>query len=447
MTRPPPHSLDAERAVIAALLLRPEGLERAEALLRPGDFYHPQHEAIYGAALELHRAGQPVDVLTLHDRLASAKGATLEVLTGFTTPTVENIEYHAGIVREKATLRRLIRACHEMEARAFAHEEVEHAEGLVTEARAAIDGCYREQIQASDHRGLMMELLDDCEYRWKHPEEAKPLGVPTGYDPLDGSLAFEGLPKGHVTIIAAETGKGKSALAQGICRGACRAGFNVLDVTLEDRARARQARHVSAITAEIGKGIQNMQLQRRMVKADEWQMLMRAAALAHKWKGTIHYLEQRLPVDELLARAGRLVRQHEISLVVIDYLQLLSSGQNFRTRQEHVDYVFDRIEHFATAHQETATILVSQMARHEGRPKLSKLYHSARLEQGAHTVMLLWAPALKTRLPYVAIDIAKQKDGPTGIRVLGWEARTVRFYNPTDEIDVQHYLDAIERAT
>lgn len=436
MNRPLPHDVEAERAIVGAILLDERALDEIFALVRPDDCYHPQNTKILANAFALRAAGEPVDAVTLMGGLDEAGAVWLADTPSICTAT--NVAHYACRVRDLATIRELIRVCIDVARDAGTAEH--GADELIGSALAKIQGCYRSTANTLNLAQLTAQYVADCEYRFKHPDEVKPLGVPTGFRHLDEMLVFSGLARGHVTTVAAQTSKGKSALAQAFMRHAAQAGCVVLDVTLEDRAQAVTGRQLSAES-----GIQNLQLQRQEVRANEWSKLATAASSVTRWGSRVDFIDVRAQsVDELLARCRRDVSKRSTDLIILDYLQLIPSGQPFRKRQDHVDYTFERIEEFAGQNTGTAVVLVSQMARHDGRPTLDKLYHSAKLEQGSHTVLLIWDPETRQHHNCRAVDLAKQKDGPTGLRVLGWEGRCVRFFD-ADPVDIEKYLHEVKQ--
>ena len=445
MSRPLPSAQEAEKCILGTLLIHQGAAAEVAGFLHPDDCYVPAHQEVLRAALALHADGQPIDIVALETRLGDGlrRAGGLEGLTALaesaTVPAA--LEHHCRLVRDRAALRKLILACSEISSRAY---DEESSDALIRDTVDAARACYRSELRSATGDELVAQIAAACEHRWKHPEEAKPLGVTTGLLSIDNGLVFSGLPRGHVTIVAADTSRGKSALAQAAMRNAAKAGHYCLDVTLEDKQMARMTRHLSAES-----GMHNKSLQSQIVKADQWMHFTESCMHAAGWGKRMRFIDREeacsLPVDDMLSAAHRIVDKHEVGLVTFDYLQLITSGKNFKTRQEHVDYTFDAIERWAGRHSQTACVVVSQMNRRDEneRPRLKNLYHSAKLEQGAHTVLLIWAPKTKgDDYNCRAVDIAKQKDGPTGLTVQGWEGKTVRWFNP-DPIEAAKYLHAI----
>lgn len=433
-----PNSTETERAVLGAVLVHQDrALRELAGRLAPEDLYAPAHALIFAAMLAAAEEGEPVDAVTVEQRLRAdghlGRAGGLEAIAKLAEDCspVSSLQHHAGILRDKAALRGLIRACADISARAHDGEE---SNGLIRQAGELVRSCSRVHVESSNMRDLVRQHAEACEHRWHHPEDAQPLGVPTGLHVLDSMLQFDGLPLGHVTIVAADTTAGKSALVQAFMRNACKLGRRCLDITLEDKQMARAVRHISA----EGR-LHNKSQQSQIVHADEWGEFTRTCVEVSRWAENMFFVDRavakRLAIDDLLAVASRMVDEHEIDEVVIDYLQLVNSGKDFKNTQQHVDYVFDRIEGWASQHEQTATVLVSQMNRRDRntRPELRNLYHSAKLEQGAHTVFLIWAPDVPRKDIYCrAVDVAKQKDGPTGLRVVGWQGRSVVWFDADD---------------
>jgi len=438
----------AEKSILGTILVYPHAIEQVVGTLAPEDFTATAHRKIYQIACKLHREGFTVTPIHLLDSGIDA----LEV-SGLSEycRSPELITHFAKLIRDRAARGRLRAICERAAVDAAALHGPELGE-LVSRALREIEGCWVEDMAVECERELVAEIVTACEQRSKQESEAAPLGVTTGLRTLDNALVYGGLARGHVTTVAAKTSQGKSALSQAFKRGAARQGARVLVVTIEDSSRAQVRRDLSAES-----GIQNRQVQRQVIGWDEWQTFVGAASKIHRYGDKIHYIDT--PPDnvhEMLSTATRHMQTAGADLVIIDYLQLVPSGQAYSKEQQHVDYVFSQIVKFSRKHKDVATLLVTQMARHDGRPRLEKLYHSAKLEQGSHTVMMIWAPELKgwprpqggipgnDLVECRIVDIAKQKDGPTGLQALGWDGKTVRFYEP-NSADAKAYLADVSK--
>ncbi len=429
MTSTVPHDLEAERAALGGVLLAgAEALDRAQPLTRES-FFHLGHGWIWASMLDLVQAGQPIDLQTVAARLTDTGrltasggiGALAEIASA--VGTAENIAFHARRVRDMAARRGLLEASGRIAelARDLGRDI---SEGSQEEAsRLLATGAGEAQVIT------VQQVLDGLaeEVREGQAAGAAPAlpGVPTGLTLLDDELTFGGWPRSQPTVLAGATSSGKSALANTAMLGAARQGHRVLMVALEDDARAVTKRMLSQLS-----GIANRRVQRLDIGWDERELFN--VAISELYRQRVEFIERAAPVGELCAGIRAHVLRHHVDLVVIDFLQLVNSGQKLRTKQEHVDAVFECIVQMARAIP-AATVVVSQLRRTQGRcPSKEDLYHSGALEQWAHTIALLWRPEEAKQYPNVCLLIDKQKNGPTGRITLGWRAETVSYRDATE---------------
>jgi replicative DNA helicase len=187
--------------------------------------------------------------------------------------------------------------------------------------------------------------------------------------------------------------------------------------------------------------VDNARIQRGELDKAELARVMAEAAKIHG--SSVEFVERIPPsVDELCGRLRRLVKRNKARLLIVDYLQLIRAGRAFDRRQDSVDYVFGSIVELALSLTDCATLLVSQLRRTRGRrPTVEDLYHSGMLEQGSHTILLLWRPPIN--LPCACCDIAKQKNGAVGMKHLGWSAQTSSFFDPREGL-ARQYAEALK---
>ncbi len=444
MTKQLPHSPEAEEAIVACILMRPDKINMIIGKLRHEDFFSPKYKRCYKAMEKLYLNEEPIDAVTL-----GTLGIDIVFLAELKIATAENISHWSKIVTDRANLRRLLTISDQIRSDCTSGEK--KAAEIVSGALNQISNCHSSNLEFKSESILLKEYIKDVEKRKKDKSVPVPLGVKTTFEGIDKMLVYSGLPRGHVTTLGAETSKGKSALSQAFKRGTASNGAKCVVVTLEDTAIANVRRDIAALS-----GIQNMQVQSGCIGDSKYPMLFKAATKISKWADNVHYVDDYPDnIVEMLAACEQWVSVHDTDLVIIDYLQLVPSGQQFSKEQQHIDYIFDHIIRFAKKHADIAVLLVTQMARFQGRPTIKKLYHSAKLEQGSHTILLIWDPEMDgwprpkggiTKAPEVslkAIDIAKNKDGPTGVIPLGWDGKHVRFYTP-DPIDDRDYLAALK---
>lgn len=440
--RVPPHSLEAERAVVSALLLDPARVlqESSAGALDPGDFYQPALGELVRAAKQLHQRGEAVDVVTLEahlrtgGKLKGVGGASGLAELAAASPTAANVDHHAAIVRDRAALRRLIRVAAEVQAEAYA---AERPDDLVRRAEEQIRSCYTVDEAGRSLQDVLRGIYDAC-----RPDSATTTtrGVPTGLTDLDEALTYRGVPTGLVTTIGAPTNTGKSALANAIAMNAALRGEAVVYATFEDRAESPAGRALAALS-----GIPNDEIQRAEIDAGYWRRFEHA--VGQLWQARVHYIEQ-VPrsAGALVTQCQRSVKRLGASLLVLDYLQLLRSGQRLWNRQEEVDTVFSAILDLALSLPNTATVLVSQLRRTgDERPTRETLYHSGKLEQGSHTILLLWAPKKAAEHPCRLCIVEKQKDGEPRDVVLGWDGPHVRFHDANSMV-ADEYIRALTKS-
>lgn len=424
--------IKSERAIIGGLLVKPELYDIVRGNLYKEDFFDLQCGKAWDLIKKQHEEFTRFDAISLMDAGIDAKWVG-EITTD--AAYQDTIQFHVNIVRDASNLRNLYRIFDNYRniCRIGEKNATEVISGLQRDILASI----RNKTKILDQKEILGRYTEDCRSRLHEPANQPPLGVATGLEEIDRLLVFQGIARGHITTVGAPTSTGKSAFAQAVKRNASLAGEKVLVCTLEDSSESNVKRDMSSLS-----GIHNMQLQRNTMKPTEWSKFQEAANKINNSKGSVHYIDDYPDsIDDLLSSVEHHYQAKGIDLVIFDYLQLVPAGQVFQKRQQEIDFIFSRIIAWTKQHKDVAVLLVTQMARHEGQPQLNKLYHSAALEQGSHSVILIWNPEVKGwpkmemgpvgkfELDCRVIDIAKQKDGPVGMVILGWDGKTVSFYN------------------
>jgi replicative DNA helicase len=433
-----PHDLDAERAVLSAPILRPEVFDQLR--VQASDFFHAGHAAVFRAMKALREQGHPIDIVALAARMEAA-GDLQRVgdLSGLAdiagaTPTAENVSYHERLVVDCAARRRIMQIAAGTSDRARTGEAT--ADEVAEEAIRQLQNCEVGGNTAIGIEVLLKQIVDQVANR-RDGEKAD--GVPTGITLLDERLTFNGWPRSQVTIAAGATSAGKSALALTSVLEAAGQGFDVLCCTFEDAPETVVRRALSR-TAKI----ENRAMQRGVVGAgDEHRRFLEATNQLARTR--VAFLDRVPPnIAELTSTIRRHVRENRTDLVVIDFLQLLRSGERHRSRQDEVDAVFSEIVRMAREIP-AATLVVSQLRRTGDRPPTKEdLYHSGALEQWSHTVLLLWRPNLPAFPRLVSLIVAKQKNGGTGRLALGWNGTTCSYCDP-DPAEASRFEAALEK--
>ncbi|HWP34267.1 MAG TPA: replicative DNA helicase [Thermodesulfobacteriota bacterium] len=427
-----PHSLEAERAVLGGLLLDAEALPRVRELLAPADFYRAAHRLVYEAMVHLFERNEPVDLVSLVRHLESsgaleaAGGAPYLAGLAGGVPTAANVIHYARIVKEKATVRRLIETATDIAARAYAYEG--EVEPFLREAEQAIFKISEDRIRAT-----FLSARDAVRSAFRHIErlyERRELvtGVPTGFVDFDRLTA--GLQASDLVIIAGRPAMGKTALALNIARyAAVEAGVPVAIFSLE-MSKEQIAFRLLGTEARIEFG----RLRSGRLARDEWPRLTRAAGVLAR---APIYVDDTpaLSVTELRAKARRLKGEQKLGLIVVDYLQLLRGRPDVERREQEISEISRSLKALA---KELAVpvVALSQLnrqveARGDRRPQLADLRESGAIEQDADLIAFVYRDEIyhpDTPDKGIAeIIIGKQRNGPTGVVRLAFLDRFTAF--------------------
>lgn len=400
MNRTPPHSADAEAAVLGAILLRNDALDQVE--LRPEEFYDPRHREVFAAVRSLQAAHKPIDPVTLEaeltraEKLASVGGLSFLAELLDSVPTADNIAHYAALVADTALKRRVIIAASEIAARGF-RDDVDGEEllGDFHAAAGRIEHTNRDSATTmrdlAHDTFLAMSRALDARKRGESPD----LALPTGIATLD-ALLNGGLPRGNMHILAARPSMGKSALARGIANSVNLSGAGVHVFSTEDKGAA-YARRQFADDADVDLG--------RLTAADvdmlEWRSISAVADDLYQRDHARRWLvddARSVSISDVALKVKRRRKENRTELVVIDYAQLLASerGVRYESREHQVSEVAKKAARLA-GDENVVVLLLSQLnrdseKRDDKRPSLADLRGSGELEQAADVVLMLHRP-------------------------------------------------------
>jgi len=434
-----PHNVEAERAVLGALLIDPDAYYRVSTFLRPNDFYVTKHAWMYEAMLALHEHGEAVDYVTLCDelerrkRLAEIGGAAY--ITGLinATPTALNVEYYGHIVERTSILRQLIGAAGEIAA--LAYEDTDDADAVVDRAEQILFGVSQRHIARDllPIRDVIDEYYDRVSYLYEHKGET--IGVPTGFRQLDKLLG--GLQKSDLIIIAARPGMGKTSLMLSIAQNAARKyDQRVAIFSLEMSAEQLVQRLIAAET-----GIDAQRLRLGHLRDEEWPLFVHATGVLSE---TMIFIDDTPSISDMQLRtkARRLYAEHGLDLIVVDYLQLMQTDRRIDNRVQEISQLSRSLK--GLARELNVPVLVgSQLSRaveqrNDKRPILSDLRESGSIEQDADIVAFIYRDEYytpETEQPNIAeIIVAKHRNGPTGMVPLFFQRELTKFC----EVEVFH---------
>ncbi len=439
--RVPPSAIEAEESLIGAMLLSPEAVSIAYETVQPEDFYRPLHGQIFSAIIALANAGEPVDYVTVQAKLQErgAVAVELAVLSALqmNTPSAANALHYADLVREKAQQRRLISVAGGIVDDAYV--ATEDVVGLIDEAERKINaiGDAGRVDSVSPLQRLLLTEADILEERGE--TRGRINGLETGYKSLD--LILQGLQPSSMTIVGARPGTGKTAFALGIL---IHVGAVVkrpaLFFSLE-MSRQELAERILASTARID----SSKLRTGDLSDADWNRAHEAFGYLQSAKVFIDD-NPALTVMDVRARARRIRQQNgDLGVVIIDYLQLMSSRGRAENRQVEVSDMSRSLKILARELQ-CPVIALSQLSRKleeraDKRPMMSDLRESGSLEQDADVVLFLFRPEQYGEVPNdkkaeAEIIVGKNRNGPTRTAHLTWRGEFARFDNVAEAREI-----------
>jgi replicative DNA helicase len=423
----PPHDLDAERAVLGAVMIDPDAIVQVAEILRPEHFYEDSHAQIYQAMQDLFENRQPIDVVTLTAQLKKMK--QLSVVGGASTiaelsnsvSTAANVKHYAQIVKDSWVKRSVISISGELTTMAF--DEGKEALALVDTAEQQIFALSQNQM-ARNFTPIKVALAESFERLDELQRNSGELrGVPTGFADVDNLLA--GLQKSNLIILAARPGVGKTAFALNIAQFAAvtakkKIGFFSLEMSREelvDRLLVSQA-DIDAWRLKTGR----LSQQDFLKLSDAMGVLADAQIFIDDTPG--------LTIFEMRTKARRLMTEHGIDMLVVDYLQL-ARGRTTDNRVQEVAEISQGLKNIARELR-VPVIALSQLSRAiesrgEKTPQLSDLRESGSIEQDADVVMFLYRKDDDIR-EAMNLKIAKHRNGALGDIDLYFKGDRIKFY-------------------
>ena len=437
--RIPPHSDDAEKAVLGSMLASPEAVTAAIQQLTADTFYDPRHAKIWRAMTDLFERSAPIDLVTVAEELK--RRGDFDAVGGFSYLTsldqhvthAGNVESHAKIVLEKQTLRRMIDVSRSIVDAAY--EQKEDSRTLLDSAEQRVFEIANDQLRSgfvSMNKLVLQSFTSIEEYRQR---KVHVTGTPSGYYDLDELTA--GFQKSDLVVIAGRPSMGKTSFALNIAEN------------VAVRAKPKDRRPVGVFSLEMSKDalVQRMlcslarvdihKIRRGYASADEYRRLQNAAAQLHEapiWiddTAAISILEMRAKARRLAASEGQL------GMIVVDYLQLVHGPDSAENRQQEISTISRSLKALAKE-LETPIVALSQLSRAvetrggAKRPMLSDLRESGAIEQDADVVLFVYRPEVYETEPEkrdgkAEIIVAKQRNGPIGTVDLAFLSECTRF--------------------
>lgn len=430
----PPQNIEAEQSVLGAIIFDNEALPKALEVLNSDDFYKETHRRLYNAMIGLFEKNEPIDIVTLTDYLR--KKDELEAVGGIsylsylanTIPTSANIRYHAKIVREKALLRSLIQTATHITSRVYedsfdADEMVDYAEKMIFDIADK-----RTKTSFASLKDVIKDTFKMIEHLYDKKEAIT--GVPSGFKDIDELTS--GFQPGDLIIIGGRPGMGKTAFALNIAQHVAIdlkepvAVFS-LEMSKEQLAMRMLCAESMVNASSVRKGF---------ISKQDWPKLTNAAG---RLADAPIFIDDSsaITVLEVRAKARRLKMEHGgLSLVVVDYLQLMKSRGNFERREQEISEISRSLKALAKE-LKVPVVALSQLnraveQRGEKKPTLADLRESGAIEQDADVIIFLYRDEIYNKnnpsnKGKAEIIIAKQRNGPTGTVNLTYLADSTRF--------------------
>ena len=429
-----PHNAEAEESVLGAMLLSAKAAETAAEILQASDFYRPSHGTIFVACRELLQKGEPVDAITLVDLLeqrgeleSSGGRERIHELVAL-VPAASNVGYHASIVKEMATLRGLISAGEDVARLGW--ERPGEVADLVDRAEQRIFELAQQRVTGDFAH--IEELLKESFERITHLYEsgAEVTGVASGFREIDKITS--GFQPGNLIILAARPSMGKSAL--GLCMAAnlgVRQQVPVALFTLE-MSKVEVTQRLMCSEAKV----ESQRVSTGRLAQDDWSRL--TAACDKLMKAPIYVDDSgSITMMELRSKARRLkAREAKLGLIVVDYLQLMTSGTTMENRVQEVSQISRQLKVLARD-LDVPILALSQLSRaveqrHDKRPILSDLRESGSIEQDADLVFFVYRDEYynaeeSDQQGLAELILAKHRNGPTGMVKLSFLKRYAKF--------------------
>lgn len=441
--RTPPQNVDAEKALLGAIILKPDVLHDVSVTVYPESFYADKHRVIYDAIQKIFSNGDPVDTVSIITKLKEMNqldrvgGAAYITELIETVPAAGNAMYYAGQVRDKATLRGLIHAADDIAEIGYSDPEsvdeaLDQAEKKVFQATQAPSAQKFRPIGTALH-----EAWERFEHLTENPDDKR--GVPSGFTALDNVLA--GFQKSDLIILAARPSMGKTTFALDIARNAALlhgASVGIFSLEMSDQQLVDRM-----LAAESG--VDSWKLRTgRLSNDSEYESLQNAMQKLNK--APIHIIDDAdMNIVKMRSATRRLMNEHGVDLLIVDYLQLMSP-----TATKHSDSMVQQITEISRSLKILAkemnipVIALSQLSRaveqRGGKPRLSDLRDSGSIEQDADVVMFIHREDKMNRdkeseRPNIAeIMVEKHRNGAVGMAELYFDGQHVRFLN----LDTHH---------
>ncbi len=431
-----PHSVEAEQSVVGAMLMDKDAILTASELVSGQDFYQSAYGVIFDSMVELFNEGKPVDLVTLQDRLKEKdvppEISSLEFVRDLVAavPTSANVKYYAQIVADKSMLRRLIKLNDQISNACYAGNEPLPAILEMTE-KSVFELLQRRNLgEYTPIKQVVLNALDRIEKASQN--KGMVTGIPTGFTDLDYKLS--GLQPSDLVLVAARPSMGKTAFVLNIAQYVAFKREKSVAVFSLEMSKEQLVNRLFALESQVD----SQALRTGNLKDSDWEKLIEGAGIIGKSNLIIDDTPG-ISVSELRSKCRKYKLEHDIQLIIIDYLQLMtgSVGRHSESRQQEISEISRSLKALARE-LNVPVVALSQLSRAvesrpDKRPMLSDLRESGAIEQDADVVMFIYRDEYYNKdtefKKQAEIIIAKQRNGPVGTVHLAWLADYTKFAN------------------
>ena len=429
-----PHSVEAEQSVIGSMIMDRDAIMTASEVITSEDFYQSQYGVLFDAMLELYNEGKPVDLVTLQERLREKdvppEISSLEFAKDLldAVPTSANVRHYATIVQEKSMLRKLIKVNEDIANTCYLARE--KTEDILEETEKKIFDLlqYRSTGDFVPIKQVVLNALDKIEKASKN--KGTVTGIPTGFIDLDYKTS--GFQPSDLILIAARPSMGKTAFVLNVAQHmAFKEGKTVAIFSLE-MSKEQLVNRLFSLESKVD----SQALRTGNLTDEDWAKLIEGAAVVGKSNLIIDDTPG-ISIAELRSKCRKFKLEHDLGIIIIDYLQLMSGGKHSESRQQEISEISRSLK--AVARElNVPVVALSQLSRAveqrpDHRPMLSDLRESGAIEQDADVVMFLYRDDYYNKdtdkKNIAEVIIAKQRNGPIGTVELVWLPNYTKFAN------------------
>ena len=429
-----PHSIEAEQSVIGSMMIDREAIVVASEVITGEDFYNKQYGVVFETMVELHESGKPVDLVTLQDKLKEkdvpSEVSSLEFIMGIITavPTSANIRYYANIVAEKSILRNMIRLNEEIEN--LCYNGKESMEFILEDAEKRIFQLTQKRNSGEfvPIRQVVLNALKKIEASAK--SDGRVTGIATGFYDLD--FKTSGMQPADLVLIAARPSMGKTAFVLNIAQHVAFRLHKTVAIFSLEMSKEQLVNRMFSLESNVD--AQN--LRNGTLSDVEWEKLIESAGVIGKSNLIIDDTAG-ISISELRSKCRKFKLEHNLEMIIIDYLQLMSGSGRSESRQQEISEISRSLKSLARE-LNVPVLALSQLSRAveqrpDKRPMMSDLRESGAIEQDADVIMFIYRDDYynkdSERKGISEIIIAKQRNGPIGTVDLVWLPEYTKFAN------------------